>query len=191
MKTGKFRPIVPNDLMVPVGATFTEDSGRCADNWTDSDIALLRAQLPTQYHAVPVDALRRQWINIRKRGTPGYRINGHGPEQTPPLSPEYKEALQLPAFREYFNALCAMFSNRCAICNTGGRLDPHHRTYDRLGSEEMFDCIPVCRKCHRLCDKRRRVESTCVTHAARSEWLFDATYDHPTNHPSHGGSCED
>ena len=81
-KKPRHKFIVPDEFMIPVGATGTALLERCADTWTDSDIELLRAQLPQQFHAVPTDALRTRWINIRKRGTPGYRLNGHGPTRS-------------------------------------------------------------------------------------------------------------
>ena len=37
----------------------------------------------------------------------------------------------------------------CAICNRGGRLDLHHRTYERLGHEHFTDVIPLCIECHK------------------------------------------
>jgi hypothetical protein len=43
------------------------------------------------------------------------------------------------------------YGKRCALCNTPARdrnLDVHHRTYVRLGCEELTDCIALCRRCH-------------------------------------------
>lgn len=37
----------------------------------------------------------------------------------------------------------------CAICNHGGRLDLHHRTYEHLGHEHFTDVIPLCIECHK------------------------------------------
>lgn len=165
--------IVPNEFMVPVGAQHTQDTGKCADSWTDSELQLLRSKLPPQYHAVPTDALGARWRNIRKRGTPGYHTKGHGPGKSPTLSPKYQEALKRPGFREYFDSLCVMFSYRCAICNSVGKLAPHHRTYDHLGSETNFDCIPVCRKCHKTCDKRRRSTAANKKNGTLAPGFFD------------------
>lgn len=41
--------------------------------------------------------------------------------------------------------------NRCQICNGGGILQAHHRTYRRLLTDfEEKDLICLCKKCHRL-----------------------------------------
>jgi 5-methylcytosine-specific restriction endonuclease McrA len=37
---------------------------------------------------------------------------------------------------------------RCALCNTVGPLNAHHRTYERLGFELPSDLIALCRYCH-------------------------------------------
>jgi len=51
----------------------------------------------------------------------------------------------------------AHWGNRCALCNDGGPLEVHHRTYERFGHEELTDCVPLCRKrCHPFADQARR-----------------------------------
>jgi hypothetical protein len=57
--------LIPNSIMIPIGAQATKDSGTCADNWTNSFIDSLRAKLPVEYHDVPVESMRRQFINLR------------------------------------------------------------------------------------------------------------------------------
>ena len=37
---------------------------------------------------------------------------------------------------------------RCQLCNTGGSLQVHHRTYQRRGYERLDDLTVLCRKCH-------------------------------------------
>jgi 5-methylcytosine-specific restriction endonuclease McrA len=37
---------------------------------------------------------------------------------------------------------------RCARCGWTGKLDLHHRTYERLGRERLTDLEPLCRHCH-------------------------------------------
>lgn len=40
---------------------------------------------------------------------------------------------------------------RCAGCNTTEEpLDLHHKTYERLGHEQLSDLAPLCRRCHEL-----------------------------------------
>jgi 5-methylcytosine-specific restriction endonuclease McrA len=47
------------------------------------------------------------------------------------------------------NALQA-YDFRCAICNSGNRLQVHHRTYERLAHELPRDVIVLCYACHKL-----------------------------------------
>lgn len=152
--------IVPDEHMVSVGAEFTASSRRCADSWSDSEIALLRSKLPIQYHAVPLDALRKRWINIRKRGTAGYRVSGHGPAVGSRIKPKHKlidsryaEYLASDSWKEKRKKWMTAWGHRCSICNTHENesiLDVHHRTYARVGMEFFYDCVVLCRHCHGL-----------------------------------------
>lgn len=38
---------------------------------------------------------------------------------------------------------------RCMLCDGGGLLNVHHRTYARLGAELDTDVIALCEPCHR------------------------------------------
>ena len=37
---------------------------------------------------------------------------------------------------------------RCQLCNSTDRLETHHKTYDRIGSELLSDLIVLCHDCH-------------------------------------------
>jgi transcription elongation factor Elf1 len=37
---------------------------------------------------------------------------------------------------------------KCQLCNTGGLLNVHHRTYERRGCEDMRDLVVLCHPCH-------------------------------------------
>lgn len=54
--------------------------------------------------------------------------------------------------------------HKCRLCNSGSRLETHHRSYDHLGEEEnhMNDLTCLCRKCHRLFHKNVK-----ITHRGR------------------------
>jgi hypothetical protein len=39
------------------------------------------------------------------------------------------------------------YPQRCIVCGTT-RFDLHHRSYARLGDEELFDLVPLCRRRH-------------------------------------------
>jgi len=49
----------------------------------------------------------------------------------------------------------AATGGRCQLCNTLGKLDLHHRTYERAGAEEWDDVIALCKTCHMQFHKRR------------------------------------
>jgi len=49
---------------------------------------------------------------------------------------------------------------RCQVCNGSKRLDVHHRTYARFGRERASDLIVLCRTCHDIFHKHRRLVRT-------------------------------
>lgn len=144
--------LVPRELLKPVGAAGTQRLKRCADTWTDSDVEALRAELPHEYHAVPIWWLRRAWMSIRKAKTPGYRVNGHGPgkgwKEAPAWYIEYLESGDWKQRREQW---LKAWGYRCALNKHHSEgLEVHHRTYDNLGAEEPEDCVVLCSRCHEL-----------------------------------------
>lgn len=52
--------------MVAVGNKGNLLFEKCADNWTDSELALLRSKLPEEHQNVPLDFLKIDWISLRK-----------------------------------------------------------------------------------------------------------------------------
>lgn len=46
---------------------------------------------------------------------------------------------------------------RCQVCNAGGLLEVHHRTYERRGAELPGDLIVLCRSCHETFHKNGRL----------------------------------
>jgi hypothetical protein len=66
-------------------------------------------------------------------------------------------ALQSMPYREYLvteewldtrNQKLRESRYRCQLCNSGGLLNVHHRTYERRGCEWMTDLIVLCHPCH-------------------------------------------
>ena len=152
---------VPDSLMIPIGQKWTKKLETCADSWSDSQIMVMRAELPQRYHAVPCDELRRLWINIRKRGTDGYRVNGKGPsvgsrikKTRKPTPAWYLEYLKSTWFATVRERALRFWGYRCAVCYTHQderTIDIHHRTYERCpGAETETDVIALCRHCHEL-----------------------------------------
>jgi hypothetical protein len=163
--------LIPDEYMVPVGAFGTKAFGRCADGWLDSEIAMLRAKLPVQFHAVPIDHLRHRWIQIRKKGTPGYRVNGKGPAIG---SRKSRIHVTNPRYRKYLDGddwktrrrRWLDFWKKCALCGSEYRLEVHHNDYSRLGHEEFRDCVVLCLRCHNIfhetTDLRQAVEAEAM-----------------------------
>ena len=70
---------------------------------------------------------------------------------------DYRTYLESDAWQRQRRSALLFARNRCQVCNKSGRLDVHHRTYERLGDERPADLIVLCRDCHRLFHKARRL----------------------------------
>ena len=53
-----------------------------------------------------------------------------------------------PEWKSRRNRVLLRAGNKCELCGTRGRLDCHHRTYERYGEEQLGDLIALCRSCH-------------------------------------------
>lgn len=63
---------------------------------------------------------------------------------------DYEEYIKSPGWKELADHLKKEAGNRCQVCNNGGRLNVHHRSYNRLGKDgEIDDLIVLCESCHR------------------------------------------
>lgn len=60
----------------------------------------------------------------------------------------YAEYLRTPEWQETRRQALRRASYRCQACNGQGRLDVHHRTYERRGNERDRDLTVLCRACH-------------------------------------------
>lgn len=45
--------------------------------------------------------------------------------------------------------------SKCTNCGSIKNLEVHHKTYDRLGNEELSDLSVLCRECHHLAHTSR------------------------------------
>ena len=48
---------------------------------------------------------------------------------------------------------------RCQICNKNGKLNVHHRTYERRGEEDYKDLVTLCEDCHTLFHNQGKIVS--------------------------------
>lgn len=60
----------------------------------------------------------------------------------------YSEYLRTDHWQEIRRAKLRRAKYACQLCNSGGVLDVHHRTYERRGCEIDSDLIVLCRSCH-------------------------------------------
>jgi len=58
--------------------------------------------------------------------------------------PGYDKAISTPRWSGFARKVRDHWGNRCALCYADGPLEVHHRTYERLGHEELTDCIALC-----------------------------------------------
>lgn len=49
---------------------------------------------------------------------------------------------------------------RCQLCNRGGELHVHHRTYERFGAEMEDDLTVLCAGCHDLYHRAGRIRGS-------------------------------
>ena len=60
----------------------------------------------------------------------------------------FSEYRLTPEWRSRRNRVLLRAGNKCELCYTSGRLEAHHRTYERYGEELVSDLIALCRSCH-------------------------------------------
>lgn len=69
----------------------------------------------------------------------------------------YELYLKTPHWKRIRDEALERAEHRCQMCNRGGVLDVHHRTYERLGAEHPMDVFVLCRGCHTAFHRDRRV----------------------------------
>ena len=67
----------------------------------------------------------------------------------------YAEYLQTPEWFAKRTAALRRAGYRCQLCNRTGRLEVHHRTYERRGNEAPEDLIVLCEGCHEVFHQSR------------------------------------
>lgn len=71
------------------------------------------------------------------------------------LSREYRDYIKSPAWKRkralYFESTRI---GRCQGCGDKEKLHVHHKTYERLGNEDLADLVAVCQTCHTLIHQR-------------------------------------
>ncbi len=62
----------------------------------------------------------------------------------------YNEYLQSPVWKEKRAKVFARANNLCEACRDAPAMQVHHRTYENVGREPLFDLVAVCADCHRI-----------------------------------------
>jgi 5-methylcytosine-specific restriction endonuclease McrA len=67
-----------------------------------------------------------------------------------PTRRAYREYLRTEHWKQVRVRALEYADYSCQVCESGGEVHVHHRTYDRLGAERPADLTVLCAKCHAL-----------------------------------------
>lgn len=67
---------------------------------------------------------------------------------SPTDSFDYQAYLLTDEWKERRDEVLTWALHRCQVCNSGPPLHVHHRTYERVGDEDMSDLTVLCQECH-------------------------------------------
>lgn len=146
--------LIPDEILIQAASKRQREYKKCVDNFVTYELEQLKADCGPDYAHVALDDVRIQSVNLRKRSKLG-SVKGHGPGKiTPPQN--MIEYYQTDHWKAFAKRVREFWKYRCAVCYSDDPLDVHHRTYARMGHEELTDAIAVCRNCHKACDLRRK-----------------------------------
>lgn len=69
----------------------------------------------------------------------------------------YRDYLATPEWDKTRRAALRRAGFQCQTCSAGGRLNVHHRTYERRGNEYPRDLTVLCEDCHSLFHQNRQL----------------------------------
>ena len=61
----------------------------------------------------------------------------------------YRRYLSSPQWAAIRKRVCDKYRNACQECFRVGKIEVHHKTYERIGEERIEDLIALCPKCHK------------------------------------------
>ena len=150
---------IPEDIILGPARRKKDELQKDPDKWTDYEVNQVRGECGTQYAGIPIENVRSQLVNMRRRGLlPKLKGNGKNCGQTRREKPpqDYLDYLKTAHWKQHATKVKAYWGFKCALCCSSEKLDVHHRTYVNLGNEGDTDCIALCRKCHIAADKARK-----------------------------------
>lgn len=68
---------------------------------------------------------------------------------------DYDEYMRSEHWRRIRERYFAGHDKACAACDATRRIELHHKTYERIGREDVADLVPLCARHHRAAHKRR------------------------------------
>lgn len=150
---------IPQDLFVSVLNDVCRSVRHCADNLTPSDWERVKISLGKEFSHLPGWMIAQAGINARKQGILDPVNGGRGPSKASDhKTPQwYVDYLKSDHWKDCSNSFKRYWDNRCSVCYGLNNIEVHHRTYDRIGSERITDCIVLCKKCHKLFSKNGRL----------------------------------
>ena len=74
-----------------------------------------------------------------------------------PQTPSYSQYLLTSHWRKVRKAAIERADGHCQLCGETQRLEVHHNTYQRLGEEKPTDVVCLCRECHVMFHKHKRL----------------------------------
>jgi 5-methylcytosine-specific restriction endonuclease McrA len=60
----------------------------------------------------------------------------------------YEQYLQTEHWQAMRRLALEAADHHCLLCDADSNLDVHHRTYERLGMEQLRDLVVLCETCH-------------------------------------------
>ena len=70
---------------------------------------------------------------------------------------EYKQYLQSDEWKQLRLKKIRQVESRCQVCYSPDHLEAHHRTYKNFKEENLNDIVVLCRDCHSLFHKNRKL----------------------------------
>lgn len=118
------------------------------DMWGEKEAAICREFLPSAFRYLGTDYIRGCADRFRKNGK---LPSAGGPKRKkyePPRG-SYAEYLLTRHWIVFREQVLKYWNWSCCLCCSPKKLEVHHRTYERIGSEKLTDCVVLCSTCHR------------------------------------------
>lgn len=116
--------------------------------------------LPGKHPKPPQDrgyfaaSFKDAWARYLPVYSPNSPVSPPNPPSDRPAG--YDAMLKTERWAAFAAEVREFWGHKCAACNRPEPLDVHHRTYERLGKEELTDCLPLCGRCHQWADANRQ-----------------------------------